>query len=527
MGFLLGGYGTQRTSTGGGGITEILVGNTFYVDAVYGDDSTGTGDRFDLPFLTIEAALAAAKNGDMINIHAGTYAVSDNLLKDGVSYWCEEGVTINCSAIPFNADTTTGGVTLTTPFYFSGNAIINCTEPLIVTVTNPLAELTIELNSLDVSNISNGMVLSDGIVNLYIKKDYISAGSNFIMYDSGNLNAYIGGEVACTLADITNGNIWCKNSNWSGSAYIKAKTFRLDTTVKGVEWTYIYITKMKKGGTLQVDLDYLYDFSANTTAMVRVDSEGSTGGTVILNINEIELSNRGLFKVADANVNLFINSDIVYDCAGADISAGLAVIKISNWQTHFSVTCSSVAYLGLASTSLDSSSGGVGNPPIKLTGGLVGLVGAVLTSDSAESCLVNDGGTVKSFGSGGSGLIPSGSATPILIGEFECEGVRFQNTQNYTAGATVTVSNYISVLYINPAALVAALTIKMPAAPVNNQEVILSFGGTITVGAVITALTLSGNTGQTILGAAGITTANAGDSYTLKYQASTSIWRIL
>lgn len=526
MGYGYGFYGAASNGTASTGITQILVGNTFYVDAVYGDDATGVGNRFDLPFLTIEAALAAAKTGAMINIHAGTYAVADNLLKDGVSYWCEEGVTINCSAIPFNADTTTGGVTLTTPFYFSGNAIINCTEPLIVTKTNPLAELTIELNSLNVSNISDGMVLRDGIVNLCIKKDYISAGRNFIMYDSGNLNAYIGGEVACTLADIKNGNVWCKNSNWSGSAYIKAKTFRLDTTVKGVEWTYIYIDKMK-GCRLQVDLDYLYDFSANTTAMVRLDSNGSTGGTVILNINEIELSNRGLFKVADGNVNLFINSDIVYDCAGADISAGIAIIKISNWQTHNSVTCSSVAYLGLASTSLDSSSGGVGNPPITLTGGIVGITGTVLTSDPAESCLVNNGGTVKSFGSGGSGLIPSGSATPILIGEFECEGVRFQNTQNYTAGATVTVSNYISVLYIDPAALVAALTIKMPAAPVNNQEVILSFGGTITVGAVITALTLSGNTGQTILGAGGITTANAGDSYILKYQASTSIWRIL
>lgn len=98
--------------------------------------------------------------------------------------------------------------------------------------------------------------------------------------------------------------------------------------------------------------------------------------------------------------------------------------------------------------------------------------------------------------------------------------------QSHTAGATVTISDSKSVLYVDPASNLTSLTITMPSSPINGQEVKISFGGTITSGSVVTALTLSGNTGQTILAGSTITSAVAGDGYVLKYQSSGARWRI-
>lgn len=97
--------------------------------------------------------------------------------------------------------------------------------------------------------------------------------------------------------------------------------------------------------------------------------------------------------------------------------------------------------------------------------------------------------------------------------------------QTHTTGATVTINNNISILYVNPATTLASLTITLPATPVNGQEVKISFGGTVTAGSVITTLSIVGNTGHTILGNS-IVTADAGDGYIFKFQSSTNLWRI-
>lgn len=51
----------------------VPTGNTVWVDAVNGSDATGTSGRQDLPFLTIQAACAAASAGDCVKVRSGTY----------------------------------------------------------------------------------------------------------------------------------------------------------------------------------------------------------------------------------------------------------------------------------------------------------------------------------------------------------------------------------------------------------------------------------------------------------------------
>jgi hypothetical protein len=61
------------------------VGNTVFVDGVFGNDTTGTRQNEDQPFLTLGAAKNAALSGDTIIVRPGTYN-ERNLLKNGVNW---------------------------------------------------------------------------------------------------------------------------------------------------------------------------------------------------------------------------------------------------------------------------------------------------------------------------------------------------------------------------------------------------------------------------------------------------------
>ena len=58
---------------GGGGGTNIPVGRSLWVDGVNGSDDTALRGRFDKPFLTVAAAVAAATAGDAIYLGPGTF----------------------------------------------------------------------------------------------------------------------------------------------------------------------------------------------------------------------------------------------------------------------------------------------------------------------------------------------------------------------------------------------------------------------------------------------------------------------
>lgn len=88
---------------------------------------------------------------------------------------------------------------------------------------------------------------------------------------------------------------------------------------------------------------------------------------------------------------------------------------------------------------------------------------------------------------------------------------------------SITITDDVAGLYFDPASLVAAATITLPANPVNGQEVSILFGGTITTGTVITVLTIAPNSGQTIVGTLP-TTATVDTSMKYKYRTATTQW---
>ncbi len=95
--------------------------------------------------------------------------------------------------------------------------------------------------------------------------------------------------------------------------------------------------------------------------------------------------------------------------------------------------------------------------------------------------------------------------------------------EQHTSGATFTMAAGKGGVVVNPASLLATLTIFFPSAPINGEERAIVFGGVITGATdVVTAFTLDGN-GKSIYNAPS-GAVSAQKCYTFKYNASNTAW---
>ena len=100
-----------------------------------------------------------------------------------------------------------------------------------------------------------------------------------------------------------------------------------------------------------------------------------------------------------------------------------------------------------------------------------------------------------------------------------------EGVHTITSGTTATINNGAGTVFMDLASLAATFTLTMPSAPNDKDIINIFFGGTITSGTVVTALTLSANSGQTILGTAiSATAALFSSCFRFQYRNSTSQW---
>jgi hypothetical protein len=85
-----------------------------------------------------------------------------------------------------------------------------------------------------------------------------------------------------------------------------------------------------------------------------------------------------------------------------------------------------------------------------------------------------------------------------------------------TTGQSITFSNNVKTIILNPATTLAALTIVMPAAPIDGQEVRFSCSQ------IVSTLTVSPNAGQSLLNAP--VAFVAGQGFSFIYNVSTTTW---
>ena len=173
--------------------TAVPVGKMLYVDSVYGNDSTGTPDRFDLPYLTLGAAKSAWTSGDEIVVRPGYY---DERVMIGACAWHFE-----LGAIKDYTGTETGnafGDDLNNPATgkVSGYGIFRHSG-------TPDLE-----NPTDGSGAYNGAVgFVNGDTHTHFEcldvegRQGVANGAGAICFDSGTITLNIRGEVSSTIYD--------------------------------------------------------------------------------------------------------------------------------------------------------------------------------------------------------------------------------------------------------------------------------------------------------------------------------------
>lgn len=133
-----------------------------------------------------------------------------------------------------------------------------------------------------------------------------------------------------------------------------------------------------------------------------------------------------------------------------------------------------------------------------------GLFLTTLTGNEQINVLVPSTGTV----------VTSPQITTIIASQLrDASGYSLQVP---LTGFAITVPANVSVLALNPAGTLAAGAVTLIAAPVDGARVLISSTQTVT------ALTVSANTGQTLVGAA--TTVGLGVSVEYLYQLSSKTW---
>ncbi len=139
------------------GLTSLPVNNTAHVNKG-GNDGTALIDRFDKPFLTIQAAITAASSGDIVIVYPGTYT-EQITLKNGVNLYLYDGVTITYAAVSGAATITDNTVAVTCSILGRG-AI---TRTLGTSISNAIeilhnsSNITIEFKKIE--NVTDGDAL--------------------------------------------------------------------------------------------------------------------------------------------------------------------------------------------------------------------------------------------------------------------------------------------------------------------------------------------------------------------------------
>jgi len=99
--------------------------------------------------------------------------------------------------------------------------------------------------------------------------------------------------------------------------------------------------------------------------------------------------------------------------------------------------------------------------------------------------------------------------------------------QTYTSGATLTITNGVSFLNINPSAITDTLRITLPTTAAADSVLRIETGGTLLAGIAIRYIQISAPSGQTILQ---LTNPNGGILYVgdyFEYRKKGTVWKRL
>jgi hypothetical protein len=123
----------SNTGGGGPGTTTVLLGRSLFVSSTTGNDGTALPDHLELPYQTIQAAMASASSGDCVFIYPGDYA--GFTAKAGVTVCGQDAEIFNgsgyTSQFPLHRVKITGTIVIDelVPFTFTAISNLQVTAP--------------------------------------------------------------------------------------------------------------------------------------------------------------------------------------------------------------------------------------------------------------------------------------------------------------------------------------------------------------------------------------------------------------
>ncbi len=229
---------------------SLLTGKTLWVDAINGNNTTGTRGVSNKPFLTITAALTAASSGDTVIVRSGDY--NENVsLKTGVNIDFQGGARLTTTGGSYSISD--NGVAVTC--YISGLKIANngfATKGVVVSNASSVITISADEILTQGSTTAVGVDVSAGIVRLTAKTIRATGSS-------------------------------CNAIRLSGSATVYANVQGLESTAHCVAIS---------GGTLYLTTEYIYPL-ANVCAF---QATGGTSYILFKNLIDTNMSSASAFQ---------------------------------------------------------------------------------------------------------------------------------------------------------------------------------------------------------------------------------------
>ena len=274
---------------------------------------------------------------------------------------------------------------------------------------------------------------------------------------------------------------------------------------------------------------------------------GGGGSSVGLNTFQFSDGNGGFYQVNDTIIEegdtIILYAGVGNGLGSIDIGVGNNANGVGSFALGFGNTANGFLSTvmgegntanGFASFVLGTSNTangflstviGVGN----VVNGASALIGGIFADTTASNPEVSQPTDVLFAMGNGSGDGNRSNAITLNHNGNLTTTAAFANTAYWVddtpGGFTIPDNKYLAVY--DPASLQASATITLPANPIDGQIQVIAFGGAITSGTVVTALTLATSGGQTINVGTAATTGTVEQPLTFQFLAPLNKWYLI
>ena len=323
--------------------TTTPTSKTVYVDDTYGNDDTGMKEFVNLPFKTINAAVAELESGDKLVIGEGDYTWSNSLpVVSDISVEAKGNITKTTALIAASADETDKKLTFKSDDFTSSSSI--------TFVKNTFVDFFIKTFNWSSSFIVPPQIRGNITINNLIKtttgslffinswEDYLNININNYIYTNSNTSGYqfflvsFDQGTAYDALDKTGSRLTLNVENYTANAYLSGLWGSYDVTSKSItnhQWVTTIKNVKQVGWNAGITNYYglVYDDRLNTNysgnimtfnlSNVDIDyplfyRRRGSSCDFVFNIDDLKINYSSLLMTNSATTAL-LNSNIIYN----------------------------------------------------------------------------------------------------------------------------------------------------------------------------------------------------------------------